>query len=213
MNLVIVTCDKYSFCVPICIKFLKRAGMPYPITVMTNTLPIDYPDTVYVGTDMSWSSNLLKFLQGKEEPFILWLENCICDSINLPLLERAVEAIKNPDVGMIRLLPAPGPTGYYNMDIGEIDKQLPNAVSCQVSIWKPKTLRDMLREGESAWDFELCGSMRAMEYTKKKFLGTYGYAVRYSDYIVHREGMDKALPGMIDPNVQAWIDKCEKEST
>lgn len=207
MKILMVTCDKYSWCVPDSVEFLVRSKIPYPITVLTNTVKLCHPDTVYTGEDEGWSGNILKYLKDNKEtePFILWLENAICSEINPYLLQMAVVASTRNNVGMVRLYQVPGPLKYYDsdlgMDIGMVDKTLPNVVSCQSSIWKPSVLQDLLREGETAWDFEFQGTERARLHPSI-FLGTYGYAVRYGDLVVR---------GKVDKNVQNWIDFVRKE--
>lgn len=195
MNVVCLTCDKYSYIVPLTLRYLKRAGMPYPIQVVTNTLPIDYPDVVYLGPDEGWSSNLLKYVQGKTEPFILWMEEGICTELDRPLLELGVRTMEETQCGLVRLYPCPGPTLPYRPEIGEIDKALPYAISCQVSIWNPQTFRDILKPGETPWDFEIHGSQRALHYLPK-FLGTYRSAVSYKEY---------TRRGQPNPDALAWI--------
>ena len=51
------------------------------------------------------------------------------------------------------------------------------------SIWKKAILKDLLKRGESAWDFEIKGSKRAYKYDKF-------YAV-YNDFITYENGIIK----------------------
>lgn len=201
MKVCVFTCDKYVSLfpelVPLTLKYLKRAGMRYPIQIVTNTTTIDYDDVVYLGPDRGWSNNLLKFVTDKTEPFILWLEEGICVEIDHRLLDLAVEESAKSKVGLVRLYPCPGPTLPWSDEIGEIDKSLPYAISCQVSIWHPNTLKDILRENETPWDFEISGSLRAKTY-KPHFLGTYKSAVSYKEY---------TRRGQLNPDAVEWIER------
>ena len=50
-------------------------------------------------------------------------------------------------------------------------------------IWKKSILKDLLKEGESAWDFEINGSKRAYKYD--------GFYAVYNDFIKYKNGIIK----------------------
>ena len=197
MKIVVFTCDSYSHIVPMTTKYLDKAWPDHPgVEIVTNTIPIEnkYP-VIYLGPDAGWCSNLLKYCADKTEPFILLCEEGILTEVDKPLLEKAFVEALNPNVGVVRLYPCPGPTLSWSEDIGEIDKSLPYAISVQMSIWNPQTIRDIARPGETPWDFEIQGSQRAKDYPKT-FLGTYKSAVSYKEY---------TRRGKINPDAADWI--------
>lgn len=198
MIICILTCDKYSHIVPLTLKYLERAWPGhYPVEVVTNTKKIEHDNVVYLGEDRGWSNNLLKYVQDKTEPFILYLEECILVEVDRFLINECVQASRDPDVGLVRMYPCPGPTLPYSEHVGEIDKSLPYAISCQMSIWHPRTLRDILKKDETPWDFEIHGSHRAANYPYK-FLGSYKSAVSYKEY---------TRRGELNPDALDWMAK------
>jgi hypothetical protein len=64
---------------------------------------------------------------------------------------------------MLRLIPRPGPDAALPQygNIGRIEVGAPWRVSTQAAIWKRQTLLDLMREGESIWEFEFKGSRRS----------------------------------------------------
>ena len=195
-SITIFTCDSYSHIVPLTIKYLDRAWSNHPrVEIVTNTIPIEskYP-VIYLGKDKGWCSNILAYVKDKTDPFILLCEEGILTEVDESLLQKAFDAW-TPDLGLLRLFPCPGPTLPWSEDIGEIDKALPYAISVQMSIWNPQTIRDIARPGETPWDFEIQGSQRALNYTPK-FLGTYHSALSYKEY---------TRRGKLNPDALKWI--------
>ncbi len=184
---------------PLTIRYLERLRCPYPIEVVTNTLPIDYPAVTYLGADRGWGNNLLAYLKDKTEPFIMWFEDGIAVYADWELVSLAEQEMQNPGIGLVRLFPCPGPTLPWSEHFGEIDKSLPYAISCQVSIWNPQTIRDILKPDETPWDFEIHGSQRALHYPKT-FLSVWREhcAVSYKEYMRR---------GKLNPDAVEWIEK------
>ena len=74
-------------------------------------------------------------------------------------------------------------SNYFDEIIGKIPNVTPYKASTMPCIWKKSVLQELLKEGESAWDFEIKGSKRAYKYDRF-------YAV-YNDFITYKNGIIK----------------------
>jgi len=207
MRVVVPTCDAHAYVVPIFLKYWYRAwpDFPGPITVISNTFvpPVrNEVGCVLVGPDEGWSATMLSCVEELEdnEPFMLMLEDYIVTEINHELLSVAMGTMEVSTVGMVRLVPIPGPTiEIESVDtIGIIDKAEPYAISLQAAIWRPQVLRDLLRADENAWQFETQGSRRAATYHSYEFVGTYDHAMRYQNYLARGSPREEAVKWVED---------------
>lgn len=71
---------------------------------------------------------------------------------------------------------------YFDDLIGKIPRVTPYKTSTMPCIWKKSVLKDLLREGESAWDFEIKGSKRAYEHDG--FYAVYNNFISYKNVII-----------------------------
>ncbi|UCE99402.1 MAG: hypothetical protein JSV82_09625 [Planctomycetota bacterium] len=124
---------------------------------------------ISVGDDISWSDNLLKAIsQLKEDYVFLFLDDLFLHgSVNtekvLEVLSWAIES----DVNYIRMNPMRNkPDRPFNEVVGIVSKKAIYRTSTVVSVWKKSVLSDLLKGGESAWDFEVHGSVRSDEYDR-----------------------------------------------
>jgi len=140
---------------------------------------------------------MMSYVEGldNDDPFMLILEDYIITEIDHRLLSVATSTMEVSTVGMVRLVPIPGPTiELASVDtIGIIDKAEPYAVSLQAAIWRPQVLRDLLCVFENAWQFETHGSRRAATYRNYEFVGTYDHAMRYQNYLARGSPREEAV--------------------
>ena len=199
MKIVVPTCDKYAWLIPLFLKYWRRAwpDCPFVLEIVGGTLPTEGADNVLLGEDRGWATNMLSYLGEGDEPILLMLDDYMTDSIDAGLVLIAAKLIEQPDIGMVRLYPCPGPTLPYSNEFGEIDKHEPYGVSLQPAIWKPKVLCDVLLSGESAWDTEIQGSVRVRGYDAYKFIGTIKTAIGYRGYMRHGESVSETV---------AWVE-------
>lgn len=188
MKLLIATCDAFQHVLPLTIRFLRSAWpgneCPYPIEVVTNTVKDEVDqllrrdgliDTVtYLGVDAGWSNNMIKYLESSDmihtnEPFLLMLEDYIICHVEPAALNECINIIETHDnVGMIRLVPIPGPTINWNdyrgrnKIVGELDRSTHTSycMSLQIALWKPRTLYETLEPDMNPWKTEGRGSKR-----------------------------------------------------
>ena len=227
MRIIIPTCDAFHFMVPVSARFMRlNMGMDYHVTVVSNTnsgsTELDelysngvIDDVVYVGEDSGWSNNMLLYLEESEllesnDPILLMLDDYIIQSIDFGLLEEAVKAIElHNNVGMVRLVPIPGPTlswnngGNHHKDIGMLDKTTHTSycMSLQIALWKPRTLLKTLEPDLNAWKTEGRGSRRISQgkiCRSTQFLCAYEPAIEYLN-ILRR--------GKPDSKSMEWLDR------
>lgn len=184
MRVVIATCTRNEWLVPKTIKYWRRA----------------WPECAWpvesVSGDRAWSDQMLDWLVGKHEPFLLMLEDYITVKVDRVAMKAARVAMMFDDVGTVRLMPLPTPPQRIEhattprRQIGEHGNKKPYAVSLQAAFWRPEMLRDLLKRGENPWETELKGTQRAKVYTKYRFLGTFAWAITYKNALrrgkIHR---------------------------
>lgn len=115
--------------------------------------------------DRGWSSNLLSSLERMEEDrVILFLEDFLLTApVDTKTVRHLVRHAYDLDLGCLRVFPCPGPSGEWFgcSSLGSIRLKDEYRVSTQVAIWDRLVLADLLREGETAWQFETNGSERS----------------------------------------------------
>jgi hypothetical protein len=145
----------------------------------------------------TWSSELIDGLaQIKEDYLLLWLDDLVPLRINS--FETIVDGINwliSNDGDYLRLNPLPPGSGKkFGKSIVQI---LPGEIyrtSTVLSVWKKSTLIDLLSAGESAWDFEIKGSIRSDKYSK--FYAFKNVSVFYKNLVVK---------GLINPKAESIL--------
>lgn len=140
---------------------------PYPLYLGANAAT--YPDPsvrmVFAPQEGGWSSRVRGHVeQIPARHVLLILEDCL---LRAPVVtadvERCVNAMDVLAARMIRLVPNPKPdvrlTGVPWM--GALSEGAPYRASTMASIWRRETLLELLRPGESIWEFEVNGSVRS----------------------------------------------------
>lgn len=166
MRIAVFTFDGYAWTIAPFLKYFQRAWpeCPYPVEIVTTEKRLPYSNVTYLGKDEGFSSNLIKYVEGKTEPFLMFLGDFILCDPDLNILNAAIREIERPDVAMVRVHPSPGPTLPWSDLIGEIDTSLPYATCLASTIWKPWFIRDIARHGETAGQFEGAGKRIPKDY-------------------------------------------------
>lgn len=211
--IVVSTCDKYCWMVPLFLDnwhYVWRACPNTFIILGETKMPVSVRDraqVVLTGKPQDWSRNMLYFLEGRKGPFHLLLEDYMLAAIDVELWRYAEHVMCNdPDVGMLRTYACPGPTKPHPMEhIGTFDRALREPsylLSLQASLWRPQWLSSLLRPGESPWDVEIRGSVRAKVGSRWHLLGLERSALAYPELMkrgrvlphvveeLHRKGFD-----------------------
>ena len=183
-SIIVPSCDKYSdLWKPFFDLFFRFwPDCPFKIYLLTDRLNINIPNVEALpsGNYLSWSDSLINALNHIEEDYVfLFLEDLfLLDFVNTDSILEIFEWILRVDANYVRLNPSPKPDRYYNKLIGIISKGIIYRASTVLSIWKKDVLLDLLQPGESAWDFEIYGSVRSDKYDS-----FYSVRKRYFYYI------------------------------
>jgi len=169
IDLMVVSCDSYSDVWPYFFDnfFNFWQNCPLEIYLLSNnkTFSSTKINQMKIGSDVSWSDNLINGLKNLNNNYVLLLIddliinrrvsnnyfNNISDWVN----------INNPNYLKLKKT-------RYSINNDSLSCKIPKfslyKTSVLPSIWKVETLIRLLKKGESAWDFEIAGTKRAFSY-------------------------------------------------
>jgi hypothetical protein len=171
--LIVLSSDKYKALWPIFFSFQRRnwADCNYPIYLFSNTERFDDTSvqTVLSGRDLDWSSSIRRCLTQIEQTHLL----CIMDDMFLtaPVQSEHIDSLVElgiaGEAAHIHLRPYQysGARTIPDSSLVRLDERARFRLSLYgMSFWKRQFMLDMLRDGESAWFFEVNGSRRSKEH-------------------------------------------------
>lgn len=179
-SILINTCDKFEDCWD---PFFKLWSIYWPDCKAKVFLNTEYKDYSYTGLNIiplkccerkqfkgkyaSWSQCLLWALESIDSDIILYMQEdyFLNGTVNNEMVEHYVQYMQNhSDVPCIQL----STVGIPDCNVVDSQEHLYDSnhnffsyVSCQASLWQKSVLRNLVREHESAWQFEYYGSKRA----------------------------------------------------
>ena len=170
--LVIVSYDKSSFLWNTIFESLSKywPDCPYDKYLIVNFShqKFDNVVTINVGEDKGWSSNLIIALNQIKNRYCLILIDDLffISKVNQKKIDEIIEEAKTLKFNCLKLNPISEnyPTKIINKKsekISKIPKNTPYRVSTVLTLWKKEILFNILKEGETAWDFEVQGSKRS----------------------------------------------------
>lgn len=149
---------------------------PFPVYLVTNTLngpSRNYLQTLQVGPDKHWASNLKTALKNISAEYVLYLqEDYFLDrQVNTSLLLSGLEFLHKHQGACLRLMPSPRPDISLSSSrlIGEISVEAAYRVCLQATIWNKKALQQLLVDGEDGWAMEDKGTQRSRQMEKRFF--------------------------------------------
>jgi len=123
--------------------------------------------------ERSFSTRLLKTLSLCDSKYVmLFLDDFyIFDFVDYSFIENALSTMeRDNNIGCIILRDCLGCneccSEQYNDYFGIYDKYKKYRITTQVSLWKKTYLKKILVKGETAWDFEIIGSLRSNHYNE-----------------------------------------------
>jgi hypothetical protein len=141
---------------------------PFPIYLVCNNAEYRSPGvtTIAVGPDRSWSDTLLAALRSiPEEYVLLWIDDhFVSRPVKAEEILAAVKAFQKVSGNYLRLQSLPKPNARFNSYFGIVQKGAIYRTSTVASLWKKSVLAQLLKPGESAWDFEILGTVRSNNY-------------------------------------------------
>ncbi len=170
--LIVLSCDNYSdLWKPFIDTFYDNwIDCPFNIYLLSNEKECSDSrvNSLLSGDDLDWSSSLRKGInQLAEKNLFFFLEDAFLSKKvdNEEFLKKYNFFIDN-ELNYLRLRPSPKPDINYNKDFGELSKESMYRVSLYSSFWKKELFLEILKDGESAWEFEINGTKRSSKYDK-----------------------------------------------
>lgn len=143
---------------------------PFDIFLLTNELEIESPRIrgITVGEDRGWSSNLLLALGQIDHPYVLYFQEDYFLTAPVARAQLARDFAEATEAGADSLCfraRSKFDAGFQplNERNGIVPLDSEGRTRCQVTLWKRSALQSILREGETAWNFEARGSARTRE--------------------------------------------------
>ena len=166
----VVSCDNYSDLWEPFFELFRRfwPDCSFPVYLLTNKMKPEIRNltVLSVGEDISWSDNLLKALTLiPEDHVLLFIDDLfLYDCVNTAAIQQIVTFVVNNDANCVIMDPHMKPDYPQNEIMGVLSKGAIYRTSTVLPIWRKSTLSELLVPGESAWDFEIRGSIRSDAY-------------------------------------------------
>lgn len=167
----VVSCDKYSDLWPSFFTLFRRfwPDCPFKVYLLTNNGDFVFPGVsiIKVGNDISWSDNIKAGIRQLREKYVLMFldDFFILKSVNTNAIRLICNEFVRIEGSYLRLNPTVKADMKYNQYFGIVSKGTIYRTSTILSLWNKDSLYDLLRSGESAWDFEISGSVRSDAYS------------------------------------------------
>lgn len=204
--------DKYSFCwEPFAHGFKKYwSDCPWPVYFITNHKDGPIGETIKVGEDKDWSSNMLQALNRIPETTILFLleDYWLFAPTNTQEIISLSKHIANDRADYIRLVPSSDAhLQTFDVRISRYTKQAVYPTSLNVGLWKKEHLQSLLVPGDTIWEFEADSPMLLQSYSRH-------FAVNKHDYIhyIHPDDPLKVwndtgamTQGKLTPSSTIWL--------
>ncbi|TAM53885.1 MAG: hypothetical protein EPN53_04865 [Acidobacteria bacterium] len=174
---VVVSCDAYrDVWLPFFHCFFKYwPDCPLPVYLGSNERTFVDPRVrpLMVGVDGGFGANTLAILTRlKSEWLVTCNEDILLDrrldtQLVIGIIERGLRA----NAGCLKLITTPPMAAVRERNdlVGEVPAGSPYRVSFSLNLWRKEVLLALLRQTESAWDFERRGNRRA-DQMKESFL-------------------------------------------
>jgi len=190
--LIVVSCDLYSdLWKPFFTLFWKHwADCPFPVYLTANTKRFDHPKVrmLLSGGESDWSNELNQCLQQVEEPeALLMLEDFFLrDRVDTRALLTAIASWRRMNGRALRVHPRPRPDAKIadTPEFGYCNPGAPYRVSLQATVWRIAALIQVLRQGETPWEFEIAGSARTAD--EDGFYCSYRSLLPYKTHVLEK---------------------------
>lgn len=166
--LLVISCDAYSdlwkpfFCL------LSRYWPDCPFDKFLGSDTLSYNDSgvrpLRFSGGRDWSLCMKECLEQLSSEYVLVMldDFFLRRKVGTSQVLHCLDFAKKHDATQVRLIPRPGPTTRIEGEnlVGESESGSPYRLCAQAAIWNRSKLRDLLRIGESVWDFEHNGNAR-----------------------------------------------------
>jgi hypothetical protein len=138
---------------------------PYPVYLSTGQrdgVP-GFASPIPVGDDRDWSGSLKTALsQIREDYVLLFLDDLLLhDRVDTDVVRRHIDTLASVNGNFLSLSGTPPPDRPFISDFGYVSEGAIYRTSTVTSVWRKDVLSVLLANGETAWQFELQGSIRS----------------------------------------------------
>lgn len=168
--LLVASCDAYSDLWPAFFSHLRRFWPQCTLKtyLLSNTVRANLRGVqeLLIHPDESWSGSLREALRriGEDYVFLFLDDLFLVGPVRTPAVNQVLEWAVQTGANYVRLTPAPRPDRPHDALVGVISPGAIYRASTVLSLWKKEVLMALLVPGESAWAFEVHGSMRSDAY-------------------------------------------------
>lgn len=168
--LLVASCDAYADLWPPFFSHLRRFWPQCTLKtyLLSNTVRANLPGVheLLIHPDESWSGSLREALRriGEEYVFLFLDDLFLVGQVRSPVVSQVMEWAVQTGANYVRFTPAPKPDRRHDALVGAISPGAIYRASTVLSLWKKQLLMNLLVPGESAWAFEVHGSMRSDTY-------------------------------------------------
>ncbi len=173
LGIVVLSCDAYSDLWSIFFSQLQKhwpETSDYNVYLACNEKSSGLAKVIDAksGPDIDWSTSLIKALEVvKEENVLMLIEDAFfCEDVDHERFLNMYEKFKEYEMDYFRLKNSPLPNIFTEQQFGQISPGQLYRTALFSSIWKKTVLIDVIKPGETAWEFELKGSDRSDKYLK-----------------------------------------------
>ncbi|HJX26178.1 MAG TPA: hypothetical protein VJ252_08480 [Chthoniobacterales bacterium] len=169
---VVSSCDAFFDAWQPFAAFLRKfwADCPFEIFLIVNHLRVrsDLLKSIAVGEDQGWSSNMQTALKQIAHPYVLYLQEdyFFVSPVQGAQLAEDFSLVMDADADSLCFRARSEPDeGFRSINdrFGEVPLRSDGRTRCQVTLWKRSALESILRDGETAWNFEARGSARTQQ--------------------------------------------------
>jgi len=173
--ILVISCDKYSDLWEPCAKIFNKywPDCKYDKYLASNTLEFNSYgfSPILMGEDKSWSHGLKSVLTKLEEKydyvFTLLEDYYFIERLDNDYMTKMFDSFVLAEGNFLRLLKILRPQiKYFNEYFGETENYTPYRQTCVFTLWKIKTLNEILKDDENAWEFEKIGVKRGFQFDK-----------------------------------------------
>jgi hypothetical protein len=173
LAILVLSCDKYASLWPLFFDRFKRfwPDCEYPIFLLANEFNFqrDGVETIKIGPDKDWTSNLMRALEFVDaENVLLMLDDApLAAKVDSDKFSDLISIFESRKFNYLNCKASPLPKNKTEFNsIGELPPGSNYRAALVPCIWRVSILKDIAKIGESAWQFEIRGSKRSDQHDR-----------------------------------------------
>jgi len=165
----VCSCDKYDDVWGAFFTLLFRywPEIPHPVYLLANEKGYDDPrvTTVHTPAKADWSTTFLAALDAipSRRVLVVMEDYLLQRPVNGARIAELIRIMEREGAACVQVFPDGAPSRRHPSEpgLGIVAKGQPFRVTLQAAVWDRQALRELVRPGENAWDFEVKGSRRS----------------------------------------------------